>query len=71
MKFEFNTMPYQRVHGKAPKGCGLWIFDIEGTIFEASGTLTEAKRKVKEMALAAMPRHYKDYIDTVVIKVLP
>lgn len=71
MKFEFNTMPYQRVHGKTPKGRGLWMFDVEDTVLEASGTLTEAKRKVKEMVLAAMPRSYKDYIDTVVIKVLP
>ena len=55
----FNTRKYEMAHGKKPKGYGLWCFDVNGCgmhlssqnslsmQMQATGTLTDAKRKVK------------------------
>ena len=55
----FSSRDYERSHGRAPRGRGLWVFDVEGCglhvssqnglgmRMHASGTLTEAKAEVR------------------------
>ena len=55
----FSTRKYEAVHGRKPRGYGLYVFDVKGCGYSyseqygvgmqmrATGTLTEAKREVK------------------------
>jgi hypothetical protein len=43
----YSDREYRNSHGTAPRGYGNWMFEDEvGAIYEAKGTLTEAKREV-------------------------
>ena len=72
----FSSRDYERSHGRAPRGRGLWVFDVKGcgmhlssqyslgVRMHVSGTLTEAKarvrREIKGWAKAGygvVPRH--------------
>lgn len=68
MKIEFSTREYLKEHGKQPKGRGWWMFTFEGYLFEATGTLTEAKKKCSEFVKAVAP---KGYSETVTVNVEP
>lgn len=68
MKIEFSTWEYLKEHGKEPKGWGWWMFTFEGYLFEATGTLTEAKKKCREFVKAVAP---KGYSETVTVNVEP
>ncbi len=52
MKYFFNKYHYERVHGKAPRGRGWWMFEDRdcNIIAEVPGqhTLTEAMRIATE-----------------------
>lgn len=44
----FSNRRYERSHFTQPRGRGRWLFETEdGKVYEAYGTLTEAKAKVK------------------------
>lgn len=44
----FSTVRYERSHMTRPRGRGLWLFETsEGKVYEAYGTLSEAKAKAK------------------------
>jgi len=59
MKIRFDKSEYVRSHGRDPKGTGMWMFDIaagdgDGRYLDiptqtATGTLTQAKKKIREM----------------------
>ena len=68
MKIEFSNSKYERSHMTAPKGTGMWIFECEGYELEAWGTLTEAKKQVRNQIKALAPQDYKG---TVVAYILP
>ena len=62
MKFtiEFNTRYYEMNHGRAPRGVGQWAFgETKDTPIEqvlwAHGSLTEAKREIKNRLAAMTP----------------
>lgn len=59
---EFTTSPYERSHGKAPRGNGSWAFqrsttrvafagDLYGEVEFYNGTLTEAKKQARKNML--------------------
>ena len=63
MKIEFSNSQYIREYGKGPKGgYGYWGFECEGHELWAYGTLTEAKKKVREQIKALAPKDYKGYV---------
>jgi len=68
MKIEFTDREYRFEHGHAPKGRGWWFFKFEGHEFEATGTLTEAKKKCREHIREIAP---KDYVGTVYVNIEP
>ncbi len=53
----FSSANYIRVHGKAPRGTGSWLFEIEGEIYEAPCclTLTAAKAACRSEILRRKP----------------
>ena len=62
MKVTFDTGSYMFSHGVAPKGKGLWIFEVTfsdrlgsytgGNTIKVSESFTNAKREAKREALA-------------------
>ena len=68
MKIEFSDREYRFEHGKAPKGYGHWYFTFEGLGRWEVGTLTEAKKKVKEHIREIAP---KGYAETVYVNIEP
>lgn len=52
-----DTNRYMAAHGKKPRGYGHWMFNIEGGIYEANGTYTEALKEAvrKFRATGAKP----------------
>jgi len=62
MKIEFSTREYERSHMRMPKGTGAWLFRCEGHELEAWGTLTEAKKKVREQIKEIAPKDYKGVV---------
>lgn len=66
MKIEFSNARYIRNYGKAPKGRGWWWFTFEGYEFEATGTLTEAKKACREYIKEHAPKDYKGTITVIV-----
>jgi hypothetical protein len=61
MKVTFRNDSYLFTHGKAPKGVGMWIFEVvfsdqlgtysTGERIFATGTFTDAKRQAKQLAV--------------------
>lgn len=44
-KVEFSTIRYEMVHGRKPRGYGLWYFLIPGGVtFSHQGTYPQAKQ---------------------------
>lgn len=68
MKIVFTDREYHFEHGKAPKGYGHWYFTFEGHGRWEVGTLTEAKKKVKEHIREIAP---KGYAETVYVNIEP
>lgn len=69
MKIEFSDTSYRWTHGKAPKGYGWWFFTFEGIHeFEATGTLTEAKKQCRKHIRSIAP---KGYAETVYVTIEP
>lgn len=68
MKIEFSNREYIFEHGHAPKGFGHWYFTFEGMGRWESGTLTEAKKKVREYIKQVAPA---DYVGTVYVNIEP
>lgn len=64
MKIEFSTYKYERDHigEKMPRGYGYWGFECEGHELWAYGTLTEAKKKVREQIKEIAPKDYKGVV---------
>ena len=50
MKTTFDTSKYERMHGKKPRGRGLWAFGAKGepVVAFVTGPYTEAKRLAQE-----------------------
>jgi hypothetical protein len=44
--FTFNTSGYKSMHGRAPKGYGLWWFEINGARTTQQGTYGVAKKRI-------------------------
>lgn len=68
MKIEFTDTTYWWAHGKAPRGNGWWFFKFNDQEFEATGTLTEAKKKCRAHIKEVMP---KDYVGTIYVSIEP
>jgi len=50
MTIRFETEQYEFSHGRKPRGCGLWMIEVDGKeIIEAYGTLTEIKKNILKM----------------------
>lgn len=58
MKIWFDDRAYRVTHGRAPRGYGAWAFQFEGMdpVWAPSGTLTEAKRWVREHIRSIAPK---------------
>jgi hypothetical protein len=70
--FDFNTNPFVRSHGRAPKGRGSWAFAVNHITnephFSPSMTYADAKTWIKNRVRPEVPG---DFVGTVVIHVLP
>ncbi len=82
MRIEYKTQTYEFTHGKKPSGRGMWCFKALVTVptqaaeimkcqspdglLRASGTLSEAKREIKETLKLIAPE-----AKVVVLKVMP
>lgn len=66
----FSSRNYIIAHGKAPRGTGSWLFDIEGQIYEAPCclTLTAAKQACRDEVLRRTPA---DFCGTVWVDIMP
>ena len=55
MRFTYTDCEYRFIHGKAPKGCGMWWFKCGGYEVGVFGKYGEAKReaarKLKELGV--------------------
>ena len=60
MKIIFTDTEYKFENGHAPKGYGHWLFTFEGHERWEVGTLTEAKKKVKEYIKQIAPTGYAE-----------
>lgn len=51
----FENGRYERSHGKAPRGAGLWLFERRtgGPVFQFNGTLSQAKAAARTWAAGA------------------
>jgi len=45
-----GTHRYEVIHGKAPRGWGLWMFCIAGASYGYTGSFTEARREAAKFA---------------------
>ena len=68
MIINFTTREYEAIHGRKPRGRGLWWFEIQDEEFQAYGTLTEAKKTCREHIKKMAP---KQCTDTVYVSVMP
>jgi hypothetical protein len=78
MAVKFETTEYEGTHGQMPKGTGGWIFTFkrmtgERVELKPRGplTLTEAKKKVREMIRLNWRKELNDQYGTITLQVAP
>lgn len=79
MKVKFETESYVASHGRAPRGCGLWMFQLVGSDsrcgrvdlgwFESHGSYGEAKAAARVEAKNC--ESFDGEYDTVYVTVQP